>query len=119
MADGSPAWYKAEVLIKYAPTASEVIIATTHENDDPWALNPGQIRAALTAVPERPALRIETIDNVEPLDTQIGAFPKKTVQIRYTIPCSDSQHQQRPRSHWSAAISHPFHKCTHMPSWTP
>lgn len=50
-------------------------ITADQDNDDPWVLRPGQV--GTTAV--RPPLQIETIDSFEPLDTQIGGFPKKSV----------------------------------------
>lgn len=46
------------------------------QDDDPWQLRP--VEAGVRS-PEHPALRIETIEGVEPLDAQLGAFPKKTV----------------------------------------
>lgn len=53
-------------------------IPPDQDSDDPWALPLGG-SAAVQAEPEQPALRVETIEGVEPLDTQIGVFPKKTV----------------------------------------
>ncbi len=44
--------------------------------DDPWQLHPAETGAT---VPEQTALRIETIAQISPLDTQFGVFPKKTV----------------------------------------
>lgn len=52
-----------------------MIIAADQDNDDPWVLKPGQV----STTPARPALQIETIENLEPLGSQIGVFPKKTV----------------------------------------
>ncbi|MDO5642151.1 MAG: DUF4123 domain-containing protein [Paracoccus sp. (in: a-proteobacteria)] len=52
-----------------------MIIAAAQDNGDPWLLKPGQV--STTAA--RPALQIETIEHVEPLGSQIGSFPKKTV----------------------------------------
>lgn len=50
-------------------------ITADQDNDDPWVLRPGKV--STTAV--RPPLQIETIDNFEPLNTQIGSFPKRSV----------------------------------------
>ncbi len=47
-------------------------------SDDPWMLRPGAADLA-PAEPEKSSLQIETIEGVEPLDAQIGVFPKKTV----------------------------------------
>lgn len=47
-----------------------------HESDDPWFLLAGRSNAVHT--PEPPALRIQIIEDVEPLDAQIGVSPKKT-----------------------------------------
>lgn len=46
--------------------------------DNPWALPLGGC-AAVQAEPEQSALQVETIEGVEPLDIQIGVFPKKAV----------------------------------------
>lgn len=53
-------------------------IPPDQDSDDPWTQLPGTA-AAVQPEPARPALQIETIEGVEPLDAQIGAFPKKTV----------------------------------------
>lgn len=46
--------------------------------DNPWTLRPGMSGKAHSE-PEAPALRIEIIEGVEPLDAQLGVFPKRTV----------------------------------------
>lgn len=46
--------------------------------NDPWVPSSGDILAA-SVEPEQPVLRIETIEGVEPLDAQVGTFPKKTI----------------------------------------
>lgn len=51
---------------------------TEPDKDDPWAL-PHSSTAAVQPDPEQSALQVETIEGVEPLDAQIGGFPKKTV----------------------------------------
>ncbi|MFV0295368.1 MAG: DUF4123 domain-containing protein [Hyphomicrobiaceae bacterium] len=53
-------------------------ISFGQDYDDPWTLRPGMPGEAHSQ-PEAPALRIETIESVEPLDTQLGVFPKRTV----------------------------------------
>lgn len=53
-------------------------IPPDEDSDDPWTLPPGG-RAAVQVEPEQPALRVATIVGVEPLDAQIGVFPKKNV----------------------------------------
>lgn len=47
-------------------------------NGDPWTLLPDR-GAAVWLEPKQSAFHIKTIEGVEPLDTQIGVFPKKTV----------------------------------------
>ncbi len=44
-----------------------------HNDDDPWQLPSPQ------AVAQKPVLQVEVIESIEPLDTQLGVFPKKTV----------------------------------------
>ncbi|MFD1796746.1 DUF4123 domain-containing protein [Paracoccus aurantiacus] len=53
-------------------------IPQDQDSDDPWTLLPGSA-AAGQSEPDRPVLQVDTIEGVEPLDTQIGVFPKKTV----------------------------------------
>lgn len=53
-------------------------MATDVHFEDPWQLLPNRLDVA-TGEPERPRLQIETIECVEPLDAQLGTFPKKTV----------------------------------------
>lgn len=47
-----------------------------YENDDPWQLRPAE---AVAQQPQQPALQVGTIEGIEPLDIQLGVFPKKTV----------------------------------------
>ena len=53
-------------------------IPPDQDSDDPWTLLPCGV-AAFQPEPERPVLQVDTIEGVEPLDTQIGVFPKKIV----------------------------------------
>lgn len=53
-------------------------IPPDQNSDDPWTLLPGSGTAAQSE-PDRPVLQVDIIEGVEPLDTQIGIFPKKTV----------------------------------------
>lgn len=48
------------------------------ETYDHWTLLPSCV-AAVQLEADPPALQVATIEGVEPLDSQIGAFPKKTV----------------------------------------
>lgn len=50
-------------------------ILPDQDNIDPWTL----LDAVVLPEQERPVLRVEIIDGVEPLDAQIGVFPKKAV----------------------------------------
>ncbi len=59
-------------------TGTDMTMSADH-SDDPWMLREGMPGAGLTAEPTQPALRVETIEGVEPLDAQLGVFPKKTV----------------------------------------
>lgn len=58
---------------------SDMGMSADHSDDDPWMLRQGMPGEGLTAEPRQPALRVETIEGVEPLDAQLGVFPKKTV----------------------------------------
>ena len=49
-----------------------------YDSDDPWMLLPG-IAAEVQSGLDQPTLQVEAIEDVEPLDAQIGVFPKKTV----------------------------------------
>lgn len=53
-------------------------IPPDQDSDDPWTLQLGRA-AVVQSESDRPALRVETIEGVEPLDAQIGVFPKKTL----------------------------------------
>ena len=53
-------------------------VPSNHDSDDPWVLLPSRVATAQSGS-ARPALQVEIIEGVEPLDTQIGVFPKKTV----------------------------------------
>lgn len=46
------------------------------KSDNPWQLHPA---GASASPPEQPTLQIEAIAQLNPLDTQFGIFPKKTV----------------------------------------
>lgn len=59
-------------------TGFQMSIPPDQDSDDPWTLLSGSAAVA-SPEPEQPALQIETIEGIEPLDTQIGVFPKKTV----------------------------------------
>ncbi|MFV0292160.1 MAG: hypothetical protein ACK5II_02655 [Paracoccus sp. (in: a-proteobacteria)] len=50
-----------------------------HCGDDPWMVGSGSCDNVQTAEAELTVLQFETIDGVEPLDAQLGVFPKKTV----------------------------------------
>lgn len=47
-----------------------------HDDDDPWQLPAADAGAQQ---PEQPPLRVETIEDIDPLDIQLGVFPKKAV----------------------------------------
>ena len=53
-------------------------IPMDHNIDDPWALQPDEA-SGFRSDPGQFALQIKTIKDVEPLNAQIGTFPKKTV----------------------------------------
>lgn len=55
-----------------------VSISINRDYDNPWDLRPDMSGEAWSE-PAVPALRIEIIEGVEPLDTQLGVFPKRTV----------------------------------------
>ena len=57
-------------------------IPMDHEIDDLWAVWSSS-SSRFQAAPSRSALRIETIGGAAPLNTQIGAFPKKTVPAAF------------------------------------
>lgn len=54
-------------------------ISKDHDGDDPWMVGTGSAGTVPAAESKQPALRIETIEGVEPLDIRMGVFPKKTV----------------------------------------
>ena len=56
-------------------------ISFGQDYDDPWTLRTGMPGEAHSepAAQAAPDLRIEIIEGVEPLDAQLGVFPKKTV----------------------------------------
>lgn len=51
-------------------------------DDDPWIAGVGGVGASQDLTPQRPAMIIKVIENVEPLDGQIGAFPKRTAPTK-------------------------------------
>lgn len=59
-------------------TGFKMSISPDQDSDDLWTLLPGSAATAQMA-PNRPVLQVDTIEGVEPLDTQIGGIPKKTV----------------------------------------
>lgn len=52
-------------------------IPPDQDSNDPWMQLPGSA-AAGQPEPDRPVLHVNAIEGVEPLDTLIGVFPKKT-----------------------------------------
>lgn len=69
---------KGKYCIRCMVTGFQMSIPQDWSKDNPWTLLNGS-SADLRPEPDRPMLQIETIEDVEPLDTQIGVFPKKTV----------------------------------------
>lgn len=60
-------------------TGSDMTMSADLSDDDPWMLRESASGSGPTAEPTQPAPRVETIEGVEPLDAQLGVFPKKTV----------------------------------------
>lgn len=48
------------------------------DNDDPWMVTPGPVGAVQPEL-EQPAPQVQILEGVEPLDAQVGVFPKKAV----------------------------------------
>lgn len=65
--------YKATIVAGF-----HMRVPSDHDSDDPWVLLPSRVATAHLES-ESTALQVEIIKGVEPLDTQIGVFPKKTV----------------------------------------
>ncbi len=62
----------------YSEMSGTMSISFGQNYDDPWTLRTG-IPGEAHSEPAAPALRIEIIEGVEPLDPQLGVFPKRTV----------------------------------------
>lgn len=92
-------------------------IPPDQSNDDRWTLLPGSSAEAQPDL-DRPALQVETIDGVEPLDTQIGMFPKKTVPDALHDALFGQPDPTAAEIGRQAAILLPFHPCRAMPSST-